>query len=106
MESNNGWSLDIFFKKNLVKVNGYADDVLLYVVEKIPPTLADRMQPAFDRVLLWGLVNGLSFYPAKPSTVLFMRNRQNLKNPRLVPNGKALEVSDSFKYLGGVRKSP
>jgi hypothetical protein len=83
-----------------VKALGYADDTLLYITGVDPSTMAQFMQKALDRMLSWGRRNGLSFNPAKTTTVPFTRFRRNVKEPNLWMDGKKLEYSDEMKYLG------
>ncbi len=87
------------FEKDPVKVLGYADDILLYVIGKVPYTLANIIQPTLDRVLEWGKMNGLTFNPAKTSMVMFTRSRK-MTVPDVYMEGTRLEPRDSFKYLG------
>ncbi len=88
------------FKGDSVKVIGYADDILLYVVGSVPTTLVELIQKGLDRVHNWGPENGLAFNPTKTQTVLFTRNRRAMNKPHPKLDGKALEYSDSLKYLG------
>ncbi len=92
-------SLLTTFKGEPVKVLGYADDILLYVVGKSPTTLANMMQRELKRVIEWGDRNGLAFNPSKTSMVLYTRNRKKLK-VRVKMDGVPLEHQDSLRYLG------
>ncbi len=87
------------FSKGPVKALGYADDILLYIIGNTISTLEDLIQPELDRVLDWGQTNGLSFNPAKTSMVLFTRSRK-IEKPKIKLGTVALELKDSFKYLG------
>ncbi len=92
-------SLLTTFKGEAVKVLGYADDILVYIIGKSPSVMAEMIEKSLDRVIEWGRVNGLSFNPSKTSMVLFTRNRRPIDiSVRL--DGTALELKDSFKYLG------
>ena len=87
------------FKKDSVRVIGYADDILLYIIGKSVDSMTEVIQPALDRVLVWGTENGLSFNPTKTSMVLFTRSRKPIK-PKLSMGGEHLRLQNSFKYLG------
>ncbi len=88
------------FRIGPVRVIGYADDILVYVIGKAPITLGEILQPMLDKVILWGKKNGLTFNPQKTSAMLFTRNKQNYEYPTLHMEGVALELVSSFKYLG------
>ncbi len=89
------------FRNGPVRIIGYADDILLYVKGKDPSTLSCLLQPALNKAVNWGAANGLTFNPAKTSTVLFTRRkRRNIRISKLRLAGVALEWSSSFRYLG------
>ncbi len=88
------------FKSGPVKALGYADDILLYTSGSDEILLGEILQPALNKVLKWGGENGLSFNPTKTQTVLFRYNKRVMKTPTLIMNGAALELENSFKYLG------
>ncbi len=92
-------SLLTTFKGGPVKVLGYADDILLYVVGKSPTTLANMMQRELKRVKEWGDMNGLTFNPSKTSMVLYTRSRKK-PEVRVMMGGVLLEQQNSLKYLG------
>ncbi len=79
---------------------GYADDILIYVSGKDTYTLGGLLQPSLDKILDWGKSNGLSFNPSKTNAVLFRSNRKKFVAPKIKLGGVAVELEDSFKYLG------
>ncbi len=88
------------FKGREVKVIGYADDILLYVVGKDPTTLGGAIQTALDEVLEWGSDNGLVFNPLKTQAVFFTLGKRGPSPPRVEMEEVALEFSDTLTYLG------
>ncbi len=87
------------YRKGPVKALGYADDILLYVTGKDMIVMEEFLQEAMDKVLEWGNLNGLSFNPKKTQMVLFTSKRK-LQSPKIGMGDLALELKDSFKYLG------
>ncbi len=87
------------YKSGPVKALGYADDILLYVAGKDINVMEEFLQEAMDKVLEWGNLNGLSFNPKKTQMVLFTSKRK-LQVPKIKMGDMALELRDSFKYLG------
>ena len=90
------------FTKGPVKVIGYADDILLYVKGSTPETLIQLLQPRLDEAVDWGKKNGLSFNPVKTNVVFFTKKRRTTVSglARLRMGGRALEYTNSMKYLG------
>ncbi len=86
--------------KGPVRVLGYADDILLYVIGVCPTTMGEIIQPVLDEVVQWGRDNGLSFNPSKTTAVLFRKFLRVRRAPKIQLDGVALELQDSFKYLG------
>ncbi len=87
------------YKSGPVRVLGYADDILIYVMGTNPLTMQELIQPALDKVIEWGDTNGLIFNPQKTSAVWFSRgNRVPESHIRL--RETPLIFSRSFKYLG------
>ncbi len=87
------------YKSGPVKALGYADDILLYVAGTDIDIMEEFLQEAMDKVLEWGNLNGLSFNPKKTQMVLFSSKRK-LQPPKVKMGDMALELRDSFKYLG------
>ena len=88
------------FKNRAVKVIGYADDVLLYVVGKDVTTLGRLIQEALDEVTGWGDENGLTFNPLKTQAVIFTLGWRSPSPPLVEMDGVALEYSNTMTYLG------
>ncbi len=88
------------FKGDSIKIIGYADDILLYVVGRVPKVMTELIQPSLNKVIEWGRANGLSFNPSKTQVVMFSRNKRKMMLPTIQMDGKALEYNESFKYLG------
>ena len=88
------------FQGDSVRVLGYADDILLYIEGTDPILMGNLLQPALDKVIEWGDINGLSFNPTKTKTILFTKRRRMIKLPSLHLDGADLKYDDSFKYLG------
>lgn len=84
-----------------IKVIGYADDIILLVAGKHPPTLVDLMNEALETVLDWGKTHGLVFNPSKTQAVRFSQCRKFTDwRRKLKMNGTGIEYQDEMKYLG------
>ncbi len=88
------------FKRGPTKVLGYADDILIYTEGICPVTMGESLQSSLDFVLRWGTQNGLTFNPAKTNIVLFTKRKKQTMTPLVYMNGVALELRNSFQYLG------
>ena len=78
---------------------GYADDLVVYVLGWHEETISDRMQQALTIINKWCTEKGLSINPSKTTLVPFTRRRNiNLKCPTL--NGTTLQLSTEANYLG------
>ncbi len=88
------------YRDGPVKILGYADDILIYTSGKVASTLVELLQPALDEVISWGSNNGLTFNPNKTKAVLFRKYQRVPRIPPLKVKGMALELENSFKYLG------
>ena len=90
------------FQEGPVRAVGYADDVLLMVVEgKVPGVMATIMQEALIKVGSWAEIHGLSFNPSKTQTSLLGRDRRGgKKEPAMYLDGVALKYGDNVRYLG------
>ncbi len=88
------------FRQGPVKILGYADDILIYTSGQDAHLLGEILQPALNKIVKWGRENGLSFNPTKTHAVLFRHNKRDIKYPKMEMSGSALELVDSFKYLG------
>jgi len=88
-----------------VYAQGYADDICLLAVGKLPNTVSGLIQWALHTVKLWCGGLGLSVNPDKTRLVAFTRKRKltGFFEPRLF--GKTLQCSLSVKYLGVILDS-
>ena len=91
------------FKTGPIKIVGYADDIILLVAGKHPPTLVDLMNRALKTVLTWGETHGLVFNPSKTQAVHFSQARKLTDwRRKLTMNGTEIEFDTEMKYLGVV----
>ena len=88
------------FHGTAVKVVGYADDIILLIAGKHPPTLVDLMNRALKKVTKWGDKNGLVFNPSKTQAVRFSQCRRFSSWKELQIYGTGVEYHDQMKYLG------
>lgn len=98
------WNLTInsllsSFKDSAIKIVGYADDVILIIRGKCLTTMVNIMQQAVNKVMNWGVRNGLTFNPAKTQVTVFSNKKVN-NMPNLHINGTLVNPSYSMKYLG------
>lgn len=89
-----------FFRGGPIKIVGYADDIILLVAGKHPPTLVELMNEALKEVLDWGKTHGLVFNPSKTQAVRFSQCRKFSGWRKLKMNGTGVEYQDEMKYLG------
>ena len=82
------------------KIVAYADDVVLLVTGKFPPTISEIMQSSLYDLSTWATEKGLGVNPAKTELVLFTR-KYKVETFRLpILDGVELKLSESAKYLG------
>ncbi len=55
------------FKNDSIKVLGYADDIVIYIIGTIPSVMQEIIQQGLNRVTEWGDTNGLTFNPQNPT---------------------------------------
>jgi hypothetical protein len=85
-----------------IYTHGYADDIFLLAVEKLPDAVSGLIQWALRTVEMWCDVVGLLVHPDQPGLVVFTRRR---KLPRFTEQhffcggGVTLCRPVSFKYL-------
>ena len=87
------------FKLDAIKVLGYADDIVIYVIGNTPSVMQEIIQPGPERVVEWGIQNGLTFNPHKTSAVWFSRGHGTPVS-NIYLQGVKLNFSESFRYLG------
>ena len=89
------------FQRGPIKVIGYADDIILLIAGKHPPTLVELMNEALETVLDWGKTHGLVFNPSKTQAVRFSQCKKLTDWLRkLEMDGTEVEFQDEMKYLG------
>ena len=89
------------FKREPVKVVGYADDIIIMASGIDPKTLAERVQKAINFTLNWGKKKVLTFNPNKTQTIVFERAmKYQARVPPLKVGETILEYATEIEYLG------
>lgn len=80
-------------------VQGYADDLVIMIREKMDAIASQRMQRALDTIQTWCQGQGLRINPQKTIIVPFTKRRKLLlRAPTL--DGTVINFSSEVKYLG------
>lgn len=97
------WNLcydDIFdLTDSNARISGYADDTLVMVYADDAFQLQDIANDKLRQISEWGAANKLKFNIEKTKCALFTR-RLKYDKPKIEFEGKVIELSNSFKYLG------
>ena len=79
---------------------GYADDLILMASGYKHSTTMQKLQQVLNKLTTWGKTHGLQFNAAKTVAVYFTQSKHSNPDVHITMEGKAIEYSSSFKYLG------
>jgi len=85
-------------------VNLYADDTTIYVADRDPSVVGNKLNADLNKVAAWIKSNGLKMNVAKTQALVLSRKRgrPQAKQIEISLNGESINTQDSVKYLGVV----
>ena len=83
-------------------VNLYADDTTIYVADRDPSVVGNKLNADLNKVAAWIKSNGLKMNVAKTQALVLSRKRgrPQAKQIEISLNGESINTQDSVKYLG------